>query len=321
MASYHRQSNGTWKAMVAGRALTRDNIRPQQIFDPNSFWFQRLPNNPPIATDSAAIMARITAAYPGTVSLDRTQYTPEVVVASNSDPLVSFSWDNVTGAASSLNLLTEHLNNVRIPTSAAPASGTDAEIAIWNRDTGQYTDIWSAKKISNTQWSAAWGGTIQNPRSNAGIHVHPYGAVAAGFAFLPGMVMADEVRDGHIPHVVGIGLPKALINSGISAPATRTDGDSATANSISEGQRLILPASVNVQALNVSKVCKMVARAAQEYGLIVWDRGETSWTIRAQNGVGMTTNPWPSLLNNVADPLAGFPMSQMKVMPLDWMPT
>lgn len=322
MPWYHRNTDGTFKALAAGRALSRDHVRPQMIFDPGSWWYKRLPTNPPLDANSSAIMANISATYGGSVSLDRTQYTPQIVIATNADPLVTFTWNNVLGAGSSLNLLNEHLNNVRIPTWAAPASGSDSEITIYNQDTGQYTDIWVATKNSNTDWSAAWGGTIQNARTNSGVHVHPYGAVASGFPFLPGMVTADEVRDGHIAHVVGIGLPLALIDSTISDPATRTDGTATpAANTISEGQRLILPASINVANLNISRTAKIIARAAQEYGLIVWDRGETSWTIRAQNGTGMTSNPWPTLLGGAADPLNGFPMSQMQVMPRNWMPS
>ena len=60
MPWYHRNTDGTFTALAAGRALSRDHVRPQMIFDPGSWWYKRLPTNPPLDANSSAIMANKT---------------------------------------------------------------------------------------------------------------------------------------------------------------------------------------------------------------------------------------------------------------------
>lgn len=107
----------------------------------------------------------------------------------------------------------------------------------------------------------------------------------------------------------------------VSIPANRTDGEGTGPNLVSEGQRLILPRTLDIESLPISRTAKIVARAAQEFGLIVWDRGETSTTIRAVNATGMSADPYPALLaGHEVNPLAGFPVAQLQVVAKDWMP-
>lgn len=316
-------SDGAWAPMTRAVPLSRDHVTARAVFTrAGSWWTRPLPAAPPVVADSASIVSGTLAPRVKGISLDRTSYTPRVVIARNSDPVVTFTYDKSSGYAEHPDLIRTQLTGLHIPRDANPAAGTDQEICVVNADSGTVTDIWHATKIDDMHWTASWAGTIADAGKSDGIHTAPWGATASGLAFLPLMVCPDELADGWIGHALGIGLPKACLSNVVSWPANRTDGEGTGSGLIAEGQRLFLPRSVDLDALGLSRTCRTVARAAQEYGLVVWDRGEDSTTIRAVNATGMTADPYPALTaGHSAYPLANFPVASLQVMPRDWRPT
>ena len=316
-----KRSDGGWDAMSRAHPLSRDHVRARAIFNKDAFWWKPLPTSPPLAANSASIVSGALVPNIAGISLDRTSYTPQVAIASNSDPVVTFTYDTATGYSEHPQLISGNLTGIRVPRTTVPAAGTDREVVVYNVDTKQYTDMWFATKVNDTNWTVGYAGTIQDASTSSGVHTAPFGATACGLAFLPGLVTPDDLAAGWIGHVVGIGLPKACLNNQVSIPANRTDGEGTGPNLVSEGQRLILPRTLDIESLPISRTAKIVARAAQEFGLIVWDRGETSTTIRAVNATGMSVDPYPALLaGHEANPLAGFPVAQLQVVAKDWMP-
>jgi len=71
----------------------------------------------------------------------------------------------------------------------------------------------------------------------------------------------------------------------VSWPATRSDGNGK--GLIAEGQRFRLNPSVNVDSLNIHPVAKIIAKAGQKCGFIVWDKAG-SLSIRVQNVISYT---------------------------------
>ncbi len=61
-----------------------------------------------------------------------------------------------------------------------------------------------------------------------------------------------------------------------SWPAQRDDGDSTASDCLPQGARLRLDPAVDIEALGLHPVAKTLARAAQEYGIIVRDRTRVS---------------------------------------------
>lgn len=312
-------NSGTWARLSRAFPLSRDHVRAKALFRSDSFWFQPLPDSPPTDANNTNLRATL-AAHMATMNLDRTAYTPQVAIATNDDPVVTFTFDTSLGWAEHPDLIRTQLTGLHIPRSAAPAGGTDQELIVYNRDTGQMTDIWLATKVDDLNWKAGWAGTISDVSKSNGIHTNPFGAVASGLAFLPGMITPDELAEGWIGHVIGIGIKETALNGNVSVPATRTDGKQAGANLLSEGQRLFLPRSANLNGLNRTE--RVIARAAQEFGFIIWDLGPSSaFTIRALNPAGMSSDPYPDLLvGHSNDPLANFPWRDLQVMPMNWMP-
>ena len=206
---------------------------------------------------------------------------------------------------------------------AAPAAGTDGEVVIHNIDTGDCTELWQATRVDANNWTCVWGGTIRNARTSDGTHPAGYGTMACGLAFLPSMITPDELRDGWIGHAIGIGMPPSTVDNRIVPPATRTDGDLTATDLVSEGQRLRIPRSVNVYNLGLNRTATIIARAAQEYGFIIVDRGgQTRAIVRALNPAGLSSDPYPTLLaGHSADPLVDFPIELLQPIARSWTPT
>ena len=74
-----------------------------------------------------------------------------------------------------------------------------------------------------------------------------------------------------IDHALAIAIPEPL-RERLTLPATRTDGWSTNPNAPMEGQRFRLDPRLNVRAMRLNPLVKMIAVAAQRYGVIVRDK-------------------------------------------------
>jgi hypothetical protein len=105
-------------------------------------------------------------------------------------------------------------------------------------------------------------------------------------------MMLSELNSGVIPHALAMDIPYALPKT-YSWPAQRTDGASASPTAIPEGARFRLDPKLDIGKLNLPRVTRMMAVAAQRYGMIVRDQTSTALAFFAENWVpyGMT-NPY-----------------------------
>jgi hypothetical protein len=91
-----------------------------------------------------------------------------------------------------------------------------------------------------------------------------------------------DLANGYIDHALGLMLPHNWITAGIKAwPAARTDGGSTDPNSVPEGAHFRLDPNLDISSVNLPPLTRMIAVAAQRYGLIVRD-GSTNVTIDGQ---------------------------------------
>ena len=83
-------------------------------------------------------------------------------------------------------------------------------------------------------------------------------------------MLLDELKTGRIDHALAINLPAP--RAGMFAwPAQRTDG-TGPPTALPEGARLRLDPTVDVSSLHLPKLTRMIALAAQRYGLVVRDQ-------------------------------------------------
>jgi hypothetical protein len=298
-----------------------------RVFAPDSFWYQPIPKDAPLhpnTTNFVAEFRRQIKAYYGTVSINTASYSCPIYIAGpDVKPVTVTEWDAQKKGFKDKRLAAEW-QAVPIPDTAAQADGTDAEMCIYQPSTDSLWEFWLTRKVDG-QWQACWGGGMRNASKNPGIWENRHGTTATSLPFIGGQLTPEELRRGEIDHVMGIALVDCEHFSIISWPATRSDGynPKKEPNRIPEGLRFRLDPSVNVEALSLSPVGKMIARAAQKYGFVVWDKAGAI-TLRANNPKSYTQrgekDPYPEIFGGKPawSILQGMPWERLQFLPMDY---
>ncbi|MBA3695651.1 MAG: DUF4124 domain-containing protein [Methylotenera sp.] len=306
-----------------------ENLLIESIFATTSFWYKPIPTDVVLHTNSANFVkefVRQKIAYYNNVNINTNSYSSPVYIASSSTPSVKVSFNDCQKKGWVDSTFTSMMSAVPIPAAAKQASGTDGEMTIYQPSTNTIWELWVGKKDATTgNWSACWGGKLANATSGGGVFQKNYGTTATGLPFIGGQITAEELTRGEIKHAIGIALVDVEKASIFSWPANRSDGmnPNSAPNRIAEGQRFRLDPNVNVDALPMTKAGKIIAKAAQKYGFIVWDKAG-SVSIRAQNSDSYIAlgkvNPYPALYENkpAYAVLNGFPWDKLQFLPMNY---
>ncbi|MGV8899840.1 MAG: DUF4124 domain-containing protein [Burkholderiaceae bacterium] len=297
------------------------------IFAPTSFWYSALPVDAPLHANSAGFVAdflRQKQAYYGTVNINTRAYASPVFVADANTLTTKVAYWNCQNKAYPETALEAQWTAVPIPSYAVPADGTDAEMTIYQPSTNTLWEFWRARKVDGL-WQACWGGKMGNTNTGDGTWPHPYGVTATGLPFLGGQITAEELNRGEIRHAIGISLVETEDWTVLSWPAKRSDGLNLglAPNRIPQGLRFRLDPGVNVDALGMTTAGKIIAKAAQKYGFVVWDKAGAI-SIRAQNPKSYTAlgqiDPYVALFGGKPSyaVLNGFPWERLQFMPMDY---
>lgn len=316
-------------ALMSFNALASDDALPtDSIFAPTSFWYTPIPVDEKLDPNSSNLTAeflRQKKAYYGTVSINTYSYSAPVYVVSGDVQPVKVGFNNCQGKNyTDAGLLTQ-LSAVPIPSYAINAKGGDSEMAIYQPSTNSYWELWGAKKDATKAWIACWGGKIEKANLNKGAFSGYYGTTATSLPFIGGQITAEELARGEIKHAIGIALVDLAAWNVFSYPAQRSDGYNPknAPNRIAEGQRFRLDPNINVDSLKMSKAGKTIAKAAQKYGFIVWDKAGAI-TLRAQNASTYTAqglpNPYPTVYENKHEyqVLDGMPWDKLQFLPINY---
>jgi hypothetical protein len=309
-------------AAVTARALPTD-----AIFAPTSFWYQVIPANATLHPNSANFTAefqRQLKAYYGNVKINTTSYASPVYTAPGNTPTTAVHFWDCQGKRWADPSLVKQWSAVPVPNDAQQASGSDAEMTIYQPSSDTIWEFWQTRNQGGV-WQACWGGRLQHASKSDGIFPSGYGTTATGLPFLGGQVTAEELKRGEIRHAIGISLVDVERFGILSWPANRSDGynPNNAPNRIAEGQRFRLDPTVDVDALSMHPVGKVIAKAAQKYGFVVWDKAG-SISLRAQNPKSYTAlgnaDPYPALFNGTADNalLDGFPWNRLQFLPMNY---
>lgn len=297
------------------------------VFAPTSFWYSALPVDAPLHANSAGFVAdflRQKQAYYGTVNINTRAYASPVFIADANTPTTKVAYWNCQNKPYPETALEAQWTAVPIPSYAVPADGTDAEMTIYQPSTNTLWEFWVTRKM-NGQWQACWGGKMENVSTGDGTWPHPYGTTATGLPFLGGQITAEELSRGEIRHAIGISLVETEYYHVLSWPAKRSDGwnPELATNRIPEGLRFRLDPGINVDALPMTTAGKIIAKAAQKYGFVVWDKAGAI-SIRAQNPKSYTalgqSDPYIALFGGKPSyaVLNGFPWERLQFMPMDY---
>ena len=315
-------------AALAGTAFSQEEGSPTvQVFSPKSFWYTPIPADAPLHENSANFVTeflRQKKAYYGTVAINTREYASPVYVVEKDAPTVDVKFLDCQKKGHVPKELIEQWTKVPIPAYAEPADGTDAEMTIYQPSTDTIWEFWQAKK-SDGGWGACWGGRMEKASKSDGVFKNRYGTTATSLPFLGGQITVKEMKAGRIEHALGISLVDLEHFSTYSWPADRSDGynPQKIANRIPEGLRFRLDPAVDVEALKMHPVGKAVARAAQKYGFVIWDKAGAI-TLRAENPKGYTLagepDPYPAIFNGTPNYalLNGMPWEKLQFLRMNY---
>ena len=102
-----------------------------------------------------------------------------------------------------------------------------------------------------------------------------------------------------------------------SWPAQRTDGASTDPNAIPEGARFRLDPKLDIDALNLPPMTRMMAKAAQRYGMIVRDQTGHAISFFAENPNQQAADPYTTTGGFFGGP---YPNPVMQAFPWDLAP-
>ena len=310
---------------LEGRELL--TLLGQQLFPSDNPWNQNIASAQ-VAPNSAAIMNNIISLY------GNDQFHPDFGQdTQNNNPLYGIPFNIVHGnSVPKLNVVIDGYPSesdilpAPIPTNAVlegdnqngPVAGLanrgDSHLIVWDEDNNIAYEFYQASRPSENsdgQWHAAQE-TFWNLNTDTFRTLGWTSADAAGLPILPGLVRPDEALpvsqggQGVINHAIRITLQNNLILDQFIYPASHVanPGNSDTADELPMGARLRLKASVDISQLDPES--QVIAKAMQDYGLIVADNGSNfyatgaSYSVDANNDFTLTWND-----NDIQDPVHG----------------
>jgi hypothetical protein len=248
--------------------------RPTNEFSRRGPWNTRLPRNVPLAANSQAIVDNITSDKEnnyGSWAVNTDEYSASIYHVGRHTPTQQWRFSDCLDLPHLAPVIADTLAAVPTPADMIVSRGTDSEVAIYQPSTDTYWDFWRAEKDTTGQWSACWGGKIENYSKNPGIFTNPLGATATGLPLGAFLIRIDELRRGRIDHAINIITVRTKANCQ-SWPANRNDGNTEGEDLPCEGQRFRLDPTFDVTTLT-SPAARTIARAMQHYGLIMTDKG------------------------------------------------
>ncbi len=262
------------------------------VFDSKSFWYQRVDGVTELHDKSSIFVNEFirqkAAGKNDLVGINTTSYASPVYFADSNTPRVDVSITRCLALSDeAYEELARQFTNVPFPDHAVPADGTDAEMTIYEPATDTLWEFWRLQKTEEG-WQACWGGKLTQVSKSNGIQAKPFGTTATCLPMTGGQITAEELEAGEIKHAMGIALVRAKRGK-FSWPAQKDDGENCDGTNdcieddlIMEGQRFRLDPNINIDELAMHPVGKIIAKAAQQYGFVVWDKGGTTG-LRAKN--------------------------------------
>ena len=206
------------------------------------------------------------------------------------------------------------LLDVPIPDNAVPDPSDDGSMTIIDLSTNYEYDFWQAKK-TNSGWEASWANRIS--LNSDGVFEKGASTRGSGFALPAGLIRPEELQAGKIEHALFFTYEFTKANGPVP-PATESDGQTKRADAIPEGAILQLDPNLDLDSLDLTPAEKIIAKALQEYGMILGDSGG-GIELEAINPLSYETNPYEGYFEIDAEGLAyitNIPLDKFRVLKL-----
>lgn len=205
------------------------------------------------------------------------------------------------------------LHDVPIPDFAVPDPG-EGHMAIIDLSTGYEYDFWGALKVDG-EWTAGWASKA--PYNGSGIYADGHSCRGSGMVLTAGLIWPEELADGHIDHALIFSYPYTKAKKYVY-PATKTDGTSKREDAIPIGARIQLDPDLDLESLGLTSYEMTIARALQEYGMILCDTNGGSIELEAVNPISAKSNSYEGLLpEGTHISLDKIPVESFRILELD----
>jgi hypothetical protein len=290
-------------------------------FAANSVWNAPVPAGAPLSPNSATYVSQLgTQLRQAGLWINATQFSVPVYTVGPDTPRVPVTLDTTGGSAD--RLASDLRAGVPIPSGARAAAGTDALLVIWQPSHNTLWEFWQARNV-NGSWHARWGGKMPGVAQNPGYFTNPtdWGGTGTSLSLLGGLMRINELKAGHIDHALALAIPHAQAGHFVY-PAQRSDGNDPSSRAIPEGTRFRLDPKLNIDALKLPSMTKMIAIAAQRYGIIVRDQAG-SVSLYAEDSTPTKSDPYGGphgLFDGLsaAALLRVFPWNRLQVVSPSW---
>lgn len=291
-------------------------------FAPDSFLYSSLRGGD-AAPESAALVDRlarsVTENWGGIAAVNSHEYNTSFYRAEPGTPRQQVAFNDCQNKGWLDPQFEAALKDVPIPQNAVPAAGTDSNLSIYDPEQDALWEFWVASRTESGGWQACWGGKIENVSANPGYFDGMAGSTATGLSQVGLSISVEEAQRQKIDHAMCLVVIDAKRHDDFSWPAQRSDGYLTDEDAMPEGRRLRLDPTLNVDSLALTPFGKTVARAAQEYGFVVCDKGGAVAVVTESGNPEAHetgTNPWDSLFGDIPayHQLQNFPWGDVDVM-------
>lgn len=226
------------------------------------------------------------------INIDTTSYSVPIYTVPANQPTVEVALKR--GQATTL---IAAWSAVPLPADAQAAAGTDGHLVLWQPSTDRLWEFW--RLVHGVEgWYASWGGAMQNVSHSSGVYEPnswpgaqaTWGGSASSLSVAGGVITFEDLEKGEINHALAMAVPNVRA-SVYSSPAQRTDGTDHSTLALPEGARFRLDPRLNIAKLHLPRLIRMMAEAAQRYGIIVRD-GAPVVTFYGQDPTPTGTNPY-----------------------------
>lgn len=302
----------------------------ERFFSDTSFWNQPIPKDAQIDSSSDYWIQLLENDPSGeNIGLNIKQYTIPIYEVDSTVPLqkigqIPSSIDNQAtiktrfGHSKTFDEL-----GVPIPPDMKPSPGSDKHVAIVDPTRNLIWDMWLVKKNEAGNWKSATG--MVYPLDGSGVFhrnqfdvevgtsIHGHGpGVASGMPIVGGVIRYNELMSGKIRHKLS-GAVRYVAFQEFVYPATWTDGN--FEGGIPEGAVLQLDPELDLSQFDLTEGEKVVAKALQEYGLVIVDFSVGS-TIRAEWLGWSDDKSWDGILRGWDEPggIKSIPVKHYRVL-------
>ena len=273
-----------------GSLTNPDNQK--RFFSNNSFWNQPLPENPEIdpRSDEWIELLKLEPSIDH-FAFNNTAWTIPVYEVDSNTPVYNIKRRKLDENEKKFRLSKREYygfgsgfgRDVPIPDYVRPDPEEDSHFAVVDWERKLAWDMWGAKKLTDGSWASFTGmkyrldgDGIFHAESYEGIlddeSVHFHGpSRAAGVPAIAGLIMHDEVIAGKIKHKLAFAIRFAAFQEFVY-PASWCDG--IVLGGIPEGAILQLDPGLDLGQFHLSPGELVVARALQEYGMVLVDMAE-----------------------------------------------